>query len=101
MPAFAPRYDPRLGDAIRAFDDGKIPIAEVCRRVGEAAELLGVPRPSYVHVRRLVHQYRETAGAESARKAALRAIAADVAGRVLLGRYVDVYAVAERVREAR
>jgi putative intracellular protease/amidase len=100
MPAFAPRYDPRIVNAIRAFDDRTVPIAEVCRRVGRAAEALGLPRPSYVHVRRLVHAHRAAEDAERARKAALRAIAEDAATRVLLGRYVDVYALARQIREA-
>ena len=101
MTSSAPRYDPRIVIAIRALDDRTVPIAEVCRRVGRLAEGLGLPRPSYVHVRRLVHELRESADAEAARRAALQAIAADVAGRILLGRYVDAYEVAERVRNAR
>lgn len=59
MPASAPRYDRRLIRAIRRLDDESLPIAEVWRRVGEAAERLGVPRPSYVHVRRIVVSERE------------------------------------------
>jgi hypothetical protein len=61
MPASAPRYDPRLLRAIRRLDDESLSIAEVCRRVGAAAEKIGVPRPSYVHVRRIVLSERERA----------------------------------------
>jgi len=61
MPASAPRYDRRLVRAIRRLDDGSLPIAEVWRRVGEVAGRLGVPRPSYVHVRRIVVSERERA----------------------------------------
>ncbi len=59
MPASAPRYDPRLVRAIRRLDDEALPIAEVWRRVGGVAERLGVPRPSYVHLRRIVVSERE------------------------------------------
>jgi len=58
MPAAAPRYDQRLLDAIRRVDDDTEPIAETCRRVGEVATALGLPRPSYVHVRRIVRMER-------------------------------------------
>jgi len=61
MPASAPRYDPRLLRAIRRLDDESLSIAEVCRRVGAAAEKIGVPRPSYVHVRRIVLSERARA----------------------------------------
>ena len=61
MPASAPRYDRRLVRAIRRLDDESLPIAEVWRRVGEVAGRLGVPRPSYVHVRRIVVSERERA----------------------------------------
>ena len=33
-------------------------MAETCRRVGEAAEQLGLPRPSYVHLRRILRAER-------------------------------------------
>jgi hypothetical protein len=71
--AAAPRYDPRLRRALAALDDRTIPIAETCRRLGAVAEALGVPRPSYVHVRRLVH-------AERRRRAAARFVVDAVLG---------------------
>ena len=58
MLAFAPRFSPRLIDAIVRLDDRRIPIAEVNRRVGQEAERLGLRRPSYQRVRVLVHQLR-------------------------------------------
>lgn len=61
MSASAPRYDRRLVRAIRRLDDESLPIAEVWRRVGAVAWKLGVPRPSYVHVRRIVVSERERA----------------------------------------
>jgi hypothetical protein len=54
----APRIGPKLRAAIAAADDGS-PAAEVCRRAGDAAELLGVPRPSYEQVRVLLAEQRQ------------------------------------------
>ena len=59
MPKIAPRYDDRLLRALEKLDDESQPIAETCRRVGEFAVRIGVPRPSYVHLRRLVVAERE------------------------------------------
>lgn len=61
MTSSAPRYDVRLIRAIRRLDDKALPIAEVCRRVAAHAERLGLTRPSYVHVRRIVRSERERA----------------------------------------
>ncbi len=58
MPAIAPRLSPKLIEAIIRFDDRSVPIAETCRRVGDEAERLGLPRPSYQRVRVLVHESR-------------------------------------------
>ena len=57
----APRYDPRIVDAVRRLDDERVSMAETCRRVGDAAVALGLPRPSTVHLRRLVRAERERA----------------------------------------
>jgi hypothetical protein len=97
----APRYGFRLLEAIRILDDRTVTIAEVTRRVGRAAEHFGVTRPSYVHVRRLVLANRIREDENHARAEELRTIAVDVASDVLVGRLVDVYEVADRVREAR
>jgi hypothetical protein len=59
MTSSAPRYPDALVDAIAELDDERLPIAEVSRRLGALAMELGVVRPSYVHLRRLVHASRE------------------------------------------
>ena len=101
MVRLAPRYDTRILDAVQALDDRGEPIAEVCRRVATAAERLGLTRPSYVHVRRLVHAERERQDAERARRAAMRKIVEDVADGLLRGRTVDAYDIAGRVQDVR
>jgi hypothetical protein len=53
-----PRIDPQLVAAIARLDDGAIPIAEVCRRIGSEAESAGLTRPSYERIRELVHLSR-------------------------------------------
>jgi hypothetical protein len=58
MPRFAPRISPRLLTALERIDDGKMPFAEVNRRVGEEAERLALPRPSYQRIRLIVHESR-------------------------------------------
>jgi hypothetical protein len=93
MPASAPRYSPRVLAAVRELDDRSLPMAETCRRVGVAAERLGLPRPSYVHLRRIILQERR-------RRDELRAIATDVARQTIAGRVVDPVRVIERLRDA-
>jgi hypothetical protein len=44
-------------EALR-LDDGKVPIAEVCRRLGAYAAANGLTQPSYECVRELVHAVR-------------------------------------------
>jgi hypothetical protein len=68
-------------------------MAETCRRVGVCAEEAGLARPSYVHLRRLIQAHRE-------RSAELREILEDVLPRLVLGRWVDPYELAERLGEA-
>lgn len=77
MTAAGPRITGRLLQELRRLDDRRLPIAEVCRRVGEAAERLGRPRPSYEQVRVLVHEWRRL----SARPTTAE-VAADVVFRV-------------------
>ncbi len=57
-PSQAPRYDQRLVQAITRLDDESEPIAEICRRIGRFAEEIGVTRPSYSHLRRLIRAER-------------------------------------------
>ena len=82
MTSSAPRYHPRLIRAIRRLDDESLPIAEVWRRVGAAADCLGVSRPGYDHVRRIILAERE-------RKAELREIRNEVVGTLATGRVPD------------
>jgi hypothetical protein len=58
----APRLTQRLIDAIERRARERVPIAEINRRVGDEAERMGLPRPSYEHVRRLVHESRRLNG---------------------------------------
>lgn len=57
--AAGPRIHPRLVEELLRADDGRLPIAEVCRRVGARADEAGLTRPSYECVRSLVHFARE------------------------------------------
>jgi hypothetical protein len=97
----APRYDPRLVEALRALDDPGLPIAETCRRVGRFAESAGLPRPSYVHVRRLVGAERARLEAERTRREAIRKLVLEVAGDLMVGRRVNPYEFADRLEDLR
>jgi hypothetical protein len=55
---FAPRLHPSLLAALARLDSPDRPIAETNRRLGEVAELIGVPRPSYEQTRFYVHEHR-------------------------------------------
>jgi hypothetical protein len=55
----ASRLSPKLLKELGRVDDGTVPIAEVCRRIGSLAEQYGLTRPSYERVRVLVHIARE------------------------------------------
>jgi hypothetical protein len=46
-------------DVILKLDDPFVPIAEICRLVGERADRLGIARPSYERIRLVVRQARE------------------------------------------
>jgi len=95
----APRYDPRIVSAVRTLDDRTQPMAEIARRVGAAAAELGLPKPSYVHLRRLILAHREEEEAARRRAEEIRQIAADVYFDLNRGRRVDAY-VEDRIREA-
>jgi hypothetical protein len=56
--AAGPRIPRRLVDALVRLDDGTMPIAELCRRVGAEADAAGLTRPSYERVRELVQLAR-------------------------------------------
>lgn len=59
MTTCAPRVPQKLWEALAKIDDGRMPIAEVRRRLGEVADTHGYARPSYETVRRLVLHTRE------------------------------------------
>jgi hypothetical protein len=96
----APRYDRRILEAVRALDDRTESMAEVSRRVGVAAAQLGLPKPSYVHVRRYIVAHREAEDAERARRDEIRQILWDAYYDFMRSRVVDAYEVADRIREA-
>lgn len=58
MVASGPRVHPLLVEELLRADDGRRPIAEVCRLVGARADREGLTRPSYECVRALVHLAR-------------------------------------------
>ena len=58
MAMSAPRVDSRLVAAVELLDDPTVRIAETNRRLGVVAEALGLPRPSYEEVRRIVYEFR-------------------------------------------
>jgi hypothetical protein len=94
MPASAPRYDPRIIEAVRRLDDERLPMAETCRRVGDAAVELGLPRPSYVHLRRIVKADREI-------RRARRQIAGDLLSDMARGLAPRIDRAIEQAQEAK
>jgi hypothetical protein len=58
MTTIAPRIPRSLLETIARLDNGRIPIAEINRRVRRDAEKRGLTRPSYERVRELVHLER-------------------------------------------
>ena len=53
-----PSNDPRVAVLVGALDREDVSAAETWRRVADAGERLGLTRPSYQHVRRLVRVER-------------------------------------------
>jgi hypothetical protein len=100
MVEIAPRYDRRILEAVRALDDRTESMAEIWRRVGVAAAQLGLPKPSYVHVRRYIVAHREEEDAERARREEIRQILYDAYYDFMRSRVVDAYDIADRIREA-
>lgn len=87
--------DPRLAALVTALDGEDVPAAETWRRVGAAAEELGLIRPSYQHVRRLVRiERRRRELRAEARQVLTGAVATSAAGLV-----PSVVLVLERLRE--
>jgi hypothetical protein len=94
MVASAPRYSARIPDLIRALDDRSESIAEIARRVCAAAEKSGLTRPSYVHLRRLIHEERR-------RQDDFRELSGEVAIDLVRGVRIDPYDIADRARNIR
>ena len=67
-------------------------MAETCRRVGDAAEKLGLVRPSYVHLRRLIR-------AERLRRRELRELRSRVAEGFARHGVVDLADIALELRD--
>jgi hypothetical protein len=80
----APRIDRRLVEALAALDDVREPVAEINRRVGALASELGLPRPSYAQVRRLLW-------ADRLERSEQRAVRGRVAEAVLLRTHPYVF----------
>lgn len=92
MTSQAPRYDERLRTALVRLDDGRMPIAELHRRVGDLADELGLTRPGYAHVRRIVK-------AERRYRDELAEAASDLVWDALRYRKESVLGHGERVRD--
>ena len=75
-------------------------MAEISRRVGVAAAQMGLPKPSYVHLRRYIVARREEEDAEHARREEIRRILVDAYFDAMQSRVVNAYEIAERIREA-
>jgi hypothetical protein len=89
---------PRLRELVAALDEDDTPMAATWRLVSETAANLGLPRPSYPHVRRLVLDERRRRRARSAIRDVVKEAASTIAaGRVpgfdyTLGRLLDAQA---------
>jgi hypothetical protein len=77
--AFAPRLDERLHRELARLDDPGVPIAETYRRLAAFARTQHLFRPSYEHVRRLVHILRRVRRALRDRRRATAGVLFDLA----------------------
>jgi hypothetical protein len=93
----AHRHDVRIQVLVATFDDADAPFAATWRAVGEAAEELGLTRPSYHLVRALarVDRLRRSARTE-VRQAAVGTLLALTSPLA-----IDVRIAAEKLKEAR
>ena len=89
---------PRLRELVAALDEDDTPVATTWRLVSETAANLGLPRPSYPHVRRLVLDERRRRRARAELRDVVKEAASTIAGgRVpgfdyTLGRLLDAQA---------
>jgi predicted nucleic acid-binding protein len=78
------RNDPRLHALVVGFYRDGAPAAATWRQVGDAAQELGLPRPSYHTIRELVRAERDRRRARTAaRRAALGVLGATASPRVV------------------
>jgi hypothetical protein len=82
-------------ELVAVFDRDGVPAAETWRQLGQALERIGLSRPSYHHVRRLVRIERR----RRELRAEARELVADAAGRFAAGRVPNVVWTLERIRE--
>jgi hypothetical protein len=87
--------DGRVAALVLALDGDDVPVAATWREVGAAAERLGLRRPSYGHVRRLVLVLRRRRALGDAAWAAVRDAGTALAG----GRVPDAPALLLELRE--
>ena len=69
--------------------------------MGGAAWSAGLVRPSYSHLRRLIHAERRRRATEQARREEVRAVLEDAFLRWMNGRFVDPDYVLDRLHRAR
>jgi hypothetical protein len=89
--------DGRVADLVRLFDRDDVAIAQTWRAVAEGSERLGLRRPSYGHVRRLVLIERRRR--ELRRQSA--AVLAEAGSKLLAGLVPSVPALADKLDELR
>ena len=70
---------PRLRELVAAFDEDDVPAAETWRLVSETAASMGLLRPSYPHLRRLVIAERRRRRARKELRDVLKEAASTVA----------------------
>ena len=76
-------------------------MAETARRVGTAAQRMGLIRPTYPHMRRLIRAERALRAAERAQREAMRELVADVVDDFIRGSMIHAYEIADRAGEIR
>ena len=89
--------DPRIAVLVVELDDEAVPMAQTWRAVAGAAERLGMRRPSYQHVRRLVRIERRRRQLEARGRAVLGRAATTLAA----GRVPSAVLVLEQLRDLR
>ena len=89
--------DPRLRELVAVAYESDVAAAEIWRRVGDAAAQIGMRRPSYSTVRRLVRRERRRRQAQ----AEVRAAAREAVLAIGSSRVVDLPIALEKLELAR